>query len=72
MKEIIIIGAGGHGAELDDYIFSSQNKSGVEEYNLIGFFDDNPEAYSSYQLSAPFLGGIRNHKIRTDCHSSWG
>ena len=28
MKDIIIIGAGGHGAELDDYIYSSQKNSG--------------------------------------------
>ncbi len=72
MKDIIIIGAGGHGAELDDYIYSSQKKSGEKAYNIIGFIDDNPDAYAGYQFSAPFLGGIRNHKIRTDCYYLMG
>ena len=66
MKNIIIIGSGGHGAELDEYI-RYNNKNGKQEYKVIGFLDDNPKAYETYQLSAPLLGGVRDHKIRTDC-----
>ena len=67
MKDLIIIGAGGHGAEIDEYIAYSQKQSGIKKYNVIGFIDDNPDAYASYHLSAPYLGGIKDHKIRKDC-----
>ena len=66
MKNIIIIGSGGHGAELDEYI-RYNNNHGKPEYQIIGFLDDNPNNYASYQLSAPLLGGVKNHNIRTDC-----
>ena len=31
MKEVIIIGSGGHGAELDDYIHYNNNIQGFED-----------------------------------------
>ncbi|MCK5765554.1 MAG: acetyltransferase [Bacteroidales bacterium] len=68
MKDIIIIGAGGHGAEIDEYIAYSQKQSGITKYNVIGFLDDDPGSYTSYQFSGPYMGGIRNHKIRKDCN----
>jgi sugar O-acyltransferase (sialic acid O-acetyltransferase NeuD family) len=63
MKDVIIIGAGGHGAEIDEYIKYSQKITGVKELNIIGFLDDNPANYASYKLSAPLFGGVRDHKI---------
>lgn len=67
MKNIIIVGSGGHGAELDDYI-QFGNKSGKgESYNIIGYLDDNPDNYHRYSFSAPLLGAIKDHEIRTDC-----
>ena len=63
MKDVIIIGAGGHGAEIDEYIRYSQKISGQKELNIIGFLDDNPDNYSRYRLSAPLLGGIKDHKV---------
>ena len=62
MKDVIIIGAGGHGAELDDYIRYSHKVTGTKDINVIGFLDDNPLNYSHYKLSAPLLGGVKNHK----------
>lgn len=67
MKNIIIIGAGGHGAEIDEYIRYNENISGNKDFNILGFLDDDPDNYAAYQLSAPLLGGIREHQIRTDC-----
>lgn len=67
MTNIIIIGAGGHGAELDEYIQYSNQLKRLVEYKVIGFLDDNPDNYSNYSLSAPLLGGVRNHTIRHDC-----
>lgn len=63
MKDVIIIGAGGHAAEIDDYIKYTQLKSGVKDINVVGFIDDNPENHSRYRLSAPLLGGIKGHSV---------
>jgi sugar O-acyltransferase (sialic acid O-acetyltransferase NeuD family) len=63
MKDVIIIGAGGHGAEIDEYIKFSHNVTGLKTLNVIGFIDDNPENYANYKFSAPLLGGIKDHKI---------
>ena len=72
MSDIIIIGSGGHGAEIDEYIQYSNRLSGTIEYRVIGFLDDNPVNYANYILSAPLLGGIRNHTIRQDCNYLMG
>lgn len=67
MKDIIIVGSGGHGAELDDYIHFG-NKSGKgESYNIVGYLDDNLDNYRRYSFSAPLLGSIKDHEIRNDC-----
>ncbi len=64
MTDIIIIGAGGHAAEIDEYIRHSQKVTGNSELNIIGFLDDNKEKYASYQFSAPFLGGLKDHRVK--------
>jgi sugar O-acyltransferase (sialic acid O-acetyltransferase NeuD family) len=69
--QIIIIGAGGHAAELDEYIGYAREKAGATE-EVIGFIDDNPANYARYQHSAPLLGDIRGHAIRTDCQYLMG
>lgn len=66
MKNIIIIGSGGHGAELDDYIRYNEISTGKKEFNLVGYLDDNPANYANYKLSAPLLGGVRDHVVRHD------
>lgn len=35
--------------------------------DIVGFIDDNPDGFSKYRFTAPFLGGIQNHDIRNDC-----
>ena len=66
MKKIIIIGSGGHGAELDDYIRYNEKVTGVKELEIIGYLDDNPLNYGNYKFGAPLIGGVRDHKVRTD------
>ncbi len=66
MKNIIIIGSGGHGAELDDYIKYNNKHDPENELKVIGFLDDNPANYANYKLSAPLIGGVRDHVVRTD------
>lgn len=63
MREVIIIGAGGHGAEIDEYIAYSQKVTGVEVLKVIGFLDDNPDSYARYKLSAPLLGKASDHMV---------
>ena len=68
MKEVIIIGSGGHGAELDDYINYNNSKQGIENYKIIAYLDDNPDNYTSYKFSAPLTGGVKNHTVRKDVY----
>lgn len=62
MTEVIVIGAGGHAAEIDEYIIYSQRITGSEELKIIGFLDDNPDNYANYKFSAPFLGRLKDYK----------
>jgi len=66
-NKIIIIGAGGHAAEINDYIHFSNRIEESVKFEIIGFIDDNPENYSRYKYAAPFLGDIKTHEIREDC-----
>ena len=68
MTDVIIIGAGGHAAEIDEYIKYNKNTKGVDEFNVIGFLDDNPDSYKNYRFSAPFLGGVQDHNVIQDHH----
>lgn len=69
MKKVIVIGAGGHAAELNDYIqhdkFNRNNSNGLE---IIGFIDDDELVYSQYAFGAPFLGSISSHQPKKDIH----
>lgn len=66
-RKLIIIGAGGHSAEIDDYIGMINRQAGEARYCIEGYLDDNPANYSAYRFSGPLLGGIPGHVIRTDC-----
>lgn len=66
-KNVIILGAGGHGAELDEYIKYGNRLDKLKNINVIGFLDDDPDNYHRYQLSAPLLGSICDHEVRSDC-----
>ncbi len=63
MIDTIIVGAGGHAAEIDEYIRYSQMKTGDRDLNIVGFLDDNPDNYARYKFLAPLLGRIQEHKI---------
>jgi len=67
MKNIIIVGASGHAAEIDEYIIYTQKKNGLKEFNVSGFIDDNPDNYARYKFSAPLIGNIKDHKVLKDC-----
>lgn len=63
MRKVIIIGAGGHAAEIDEYIAYNKKFTGKNDLEVIGFLDDNPASYARYKFSAPYIGGARDQKI---------
>ena len=68
--KIIIVGAGGHAAEIEDYLnYSNDNQTHIGQmYNVVGYLDDNPESYKNYPFKAPYLGSIEDHIIEKDCY----
>lgn len=72
MKEVIIIGAGGHAAEIRDYIRHYNAAGAAEPVSVIGFIDDNPAPHEHYGYEEPLLGGIKEHQVRTDCQYIMG
>lgn len=66
MKQVIIIGAGGHAAEIRDYIRHYNTADTPEKIEVIGFLDDDCTSYEHYEYTEPFLGGIKDHKVRKD------
>lgn len=68
MKDVIIIGAGGHGAEIDEYIKYTEKVTGKKDLNIVGFLDDNPDNYSNYKYTAPLIGGARDHHVVSGVH----
>jgi len=66
-KKIIIIGSGGHSAEIDDYFQYAKKKDPDFDLVLHGFIDDNHRNYQHYDFTAPFLGDIQSHQVQSDC-----
>lgn len=66
MKKIIMIGAGGHAAELRDYINHSNAARPLQQIVVLGYIDDEENNYYHYEFSEEYLGAIENHVIRKD------
>jgi sugar O-acyltransferase (sialic acid O-acetyltransferase NeuD family) len=71
-QQVIIIGAGGHSAELDDYFDFTKQRRSEFEMEIFGYIDDNPDSYNQYPFSAPFLGNIKSHKVKPNCFYMMG
>jgi acetyltransferase EpsM len=65
MKKVIMVGSGGHAAELRDYINHNNNARPADRIDIVGFIDDNEETFKHYGFAEPFLGPIKNHKVNT-------
>ena len=66
MKQVIIIGTGGHAAELRDYINHSNIARPDDQIEVIGYVDDDKSSYDHYEFKEPFLGAIKSFEIRID------
>lgn len=56
MKDLIIVGAGGFGRELLQWV--KDINSVTPTWNVLGFIDDNPEALKGYECDYKVIGGI--------------
>lgn len=72
MKQIIVIGAGGHSAEIDDYFQYAKNKLPDFELEIVGYIDDNASSYRNYDFTAPFLGDIQSHLVQKELYYIMG
>lgn len=66
MSDVIIVGAGGHAAEIAEYIRYAQITDAKYALHLVGLIDDDPTSYARYQYDAPFLGTVESHTVRND------
>lgn len=63
MKKIILVGAGGHAAELRDYIRHHNRVKPEDRIAVLGFIDDDPSGHSHYAFEEPYLGTIKEHQV---------
>ena len=66
MKKLIIIGSGGHAAELRDYIDHHNSARPTDRIQVLGFLDDDPSTYKHYGFIEPYLGNINDHQIQKE------
>lgn len=71
-KDIILIGAGGHSAELTEYINAQNEVVGRIQIVIVGYIDDDSSTYEHYGFVAPFIGAITAHKVREDVYYLMG
>lgn len=64
MKDIAVFGAGGFGREVACLIKLINKSQEQPEWNIIGFFDDNPELKGTHNEYGEILGG-------TDALNAW-
>ena len=72
MKNIVVIGASGHAAEINEYLIALNSSSPFPVVKIEGFIDDDPRSYKQYVFSAPYLGSINDHIIRKDYYYLMG
>ena len=72
MKSVIIIGAGGHAAELRDYINHHNTARPADRIVVVGLIDDDEKNYQHYGFPEAFLGLIKDHEIRKDVYYLMG
>ena len=72
MKKVIIIGSGGHAAELRDYVNHHNAARPTDRIVELGFLDYNPDSHVHYGFSEPYLGKIDSHELEKDAYYLMG
>jgi len=65
-RKIVLVGSGGHAAELVDYIESANEKSSPIQFEILGLLDDAKTNYDRYSFAYPYLGTIKEHEVLED------
>jgi sugar O-acyltransferase (sialic acid O-acetyltransferase NeuD family) len=60
MQDIVIVGAGGFGREVQEIIYSINNLQPT--LNLVGFIDDDPHALSGFKAETKIIGNLNSLK----------
>lgn len=66
-KKIIIVGAGGHAAELREYIDLHNQARPADRMTVLGLIDDDRSNYAHYEYHDPYLGDIQSHSVDKSC-----
>lgn len=67
MRRVIILGAGGAGAELTFYIENNNSKvEEVNQINILGYIDDSNDNWHKYKYKAPLLSDIDSYTPKAD------
>lgn len=70
MTDIIIVGAGGCGREVANWIEDINEVK--KTWNILGFLDDNLEAFNNFPNKYPIIGKIKDHQPRKDVQYAMG
>lgn len=66
MKKIILVGTGGHAAEVREYIHYHNRLKPEASLEILGFLDVNDQLYQHYGYTEPYLGTAEDHKVIAD------
>ncbi|MBO3100170.1 acetyltransferase [Gelidibacter pelagius] len=66
MKKVILIGTGGHAAEVREYIRYHNRVNPIGIIEILGFLDENEDLHRQYKYPEPYLGTVDDHQINTD------
>ena len=66
IEKVILIGTGGHAAEVREYIYYHNRLKPEQFFEILGFIDVNHELHTKYNYKEPFLGALEDHTIRQD------
>lgn len=61
MKDLIIVGAGGHGREVLEWV--KDINAGKPTWNVLGFIDDNPAKLADKKSSCQIIGKIEDWQV---------
>lgn len=70
MKDIIIVGGGGCGREVADFIYDINKEKPT--WNLLGFIDDNEKIFEGRRTDLKLIGTVKDWKVEHDQYFAMG
>jgi|SRR5690554_3439142 len=66
MKKVILVGTGGHAAEVREYIYYHNRVKPDEPIEILGFLDVDDTLHKKYQYTEPYLGTAEDHQVNVE------